>query len=289
MKSYNKKNIEASEIMQLVILHSLYSLKDSGNIFFQGGTAIRWCYSGMRFSEDLDFVTHLEKKQLSDLLEKISEPVRKGMIAHFGNGEFEVTSKKTSRPSSHISFFRYRPINERKKISVKVEFEMLKKNRAPLTQNMILYTLPLVSNLIATGEFRIPSAGSILLVETKEEILSDKIRALFEREYLKGRDFYDIWYLSTLNNVKCEPEKVLEKMSMYTAPFTPKRSIDFFLRPGKKEKQEMVDTIRQDLLRFLPPAEISIFETGGFSVFFDALNAAFGNIRGINLIAPEEA
>jgi len=127
MKSYNNQNIKVSEIMQLIILHSLYSLKDSGDIFFQGGTAIRWCYSGMRFSEDLDFVTHLKKGQISDLMKKITEPVRKGMIAHFGRGEFEVRSKKASRASSHISFFRYRPINERKKFSVKVEFEMLKK------------------------------------------------------------------------------------------------------------------------------------------------------------------
>ncbi|GBD99095.1 hypothetical protein BMS3Abin07_01127 [bacterium BMS3Abin07] len=288
MKAYNEKDIKVSEIMQLIILHSLYALKESGDVFFQGGTAIRWCYSGMRFSEDLDFVTHLEKDHLCDLLNKISGPVRKGMIAHFGNGEFEVSTKKTSRPSSYIAFFRYRPINERKKFSVKIEFERLKKNRAPQTQNMILYTLPLVSSLITAGEFRIPNAGSILLVETKEEILSDKIRALLEREYLKGRDFYDIWYLSKLNGVRCAPDMVLRKMSMYTAPFTPRRSVDDFLRPGKKERQEMIAAIRQDLSRFLPPEEFVIFETGGFSDFFDALKVVFTGFKSVDLVPPEE-
>jgi len=32
-------------------------------------------------------------------------------------------------------------------------------------------------------------------VQTPAEILSDKIRALLERKYLKGRDFFDLWYL----------------------------------------------------------------------------------------------
>ncbi len=288
MKVYDKKEIKVSEIMQLVILHAVYSLKESDDVFFQGGTAIRWCYNGMRFSEDLDFVTHLEKERIKDLIEKISEPVRRGMIAHFGNGEFEVSTKKTSRPSYHISFFRYRPVNERKKFSVKVEFERLKQDRTPQTQNMVLYTLPLVSSLITAGEFRIPHAGSILLVETREEILSDKIRALLEREYLKGRDFYDIWYLFTLRGVTCSMKTVLGKMSMYLAPFTEKRGIDFFLNPGKKEKQEMIDAIRQDLSRFLPPRELAVFETREFSDFFDALKSVFASLKGMDLTAPEE-
>ncbi|MBI5204867.1 MAG: nucleotidyl transferase AbiEii/AbiGii toxin family protein, partial [Nitrospirae bacterium] len=49
MKSYNERYIKDSEIMQLVILHALYSLKESKDVCFQGGTALRWCYSGSRF------------------------------------------------------------------------------------------------------------------------------------------------------------------------------------------------------------------------------------------------
>jgi predicted nucleotidyltransferase component of viral defense system len=56
MKNYNEKTIKSSEIFQILILHSLYSLKESKDVYFQGGTAIRWCYNGSRFSEDLDFV-----------------------------------------------------------------------------------------------------------------------------------------------------------------------------------------------------------------------------------------
>lgn len=81
---------------------------------------------------------------------------------------------------------------------------------------------------------------------------------------------------------------VLGKMSMYSAPFTEKRGIDFFLNPGKKEKQEMIDAIRQDLSRFLPPRELATFETREFSDFFDALKSVFASLKGMDLTAPEE-
>jgi hypothetical protein len=42
----------------------------------------------------------------------------------------------------------------------------------------------------------VPRPNAVLVVETLPEILSDKIRALLERRYLKGRDIFDLWYLS---------------------------------------------------------------------------------------------
>jgi hypothetical protein len=38
------------------------------------------------------------------------------------------------------------------------------------------------------GVLTLPFSSSILVVETPEEILTDKLRALYERPYLKGRD-----------------------------------------------------------------------------------------------------
>jgi predicted nucleotidyltransferase component of viral defense system len=278
MKIYNGKDIKHSEIMQLIILHALYSLKESSNVYFQGGTAIRWCYSGSRFSEDLDFVTHLGKQRIDALISKMSEHIRRGMIAHFGVGEFEVRQRKTSGDTSFVSFFLFRPLKERKKVSVKVEFEKLKAGFFPQAEKMILSMLPFVRHLITVGEFRIPSPNSIILVETKEEILSDKIRALLERDYLKGRDFYDIWFLNSMN-VRCDPELIKRKMIMYEAPFKSKREIDFFLNPGSKEKTQIIEAVQHDLSRFLSPQEISLFSSKGFKDIFDSLKVVFSSFK----------
>lgn len=59
MKTYREIYIRKAEIAQLVLLHQLYAHKESRHLIFQGGIAIRWCYGGSRFSEDLDFVTPL--------------------------------------------------------------------------------------------------------------------------------------------------------------------------------------------------------------------------------------
>jgi predicted nucleotidyltransferase component of viral defense system len=278
MKIYNERDIKYSEIMQLIILHTLYSLMESKKVYFQGGTAIRWCYNGSRFSEDLDFVTHLGKESIDSLIDRISERVRKEMIAHFGMGEFEVRQRKSAGNTSHISLFQFRPLKERKKVYVKVEFEELKESFSPETEKMILSMLPFVRHLITVGEFRIPNPNSIIIVESKEEILSDKVRALLERAYLKGRDFYDLWFLTSLK-VRCIPDLVKRKILMYKAPFTYKRRVNFFLNPRSKDRKEIIGAIKHDLSRFLPPQEMSLFERNDFKDIFDALKTAFDPLK----------
>jgi len=278
MKMYNERAIKSSEIIQLIILHSLYSLIESKNIYFQGGTAIRWCYSGNRFSEDLYFVTHLRGQDINTLILKMSENIRRNIIAHLGPGEFEVRSRKISRISSYSSFIQFRPIKERKKISVKLEFEQLKEGYVPETEKVILSQLPFVRHFITIGEFRIPNPNSVIIVETKEEILSDKIRALFEREYLKGRDFYDLWFLNSLK-VKCKSVLVERKLHMYEASFINKRNLEYFINPSGENKKEIIEAIQQDLSRFLSPQEMSLFESSKFKEIFDALKHIFSPLR----------
>jgi predicted nucleotidyltransferase component of viral defense system len=278
MKAYNESDIKSSEILQLIVLDALYSQKESKDICFQGGTALRWCYGGNRFSEDLDFVTHLTEDGIGSLLEKIAEQIRRTAVAHFGTGEFEIKRRESNRKAACTAFIRFRPDNEKRKISVKIDFERLREGFFPQTGKIFLFTLPSVRYLITAGEFRIPAPSSVIVVETLEEILSDKIRALLERAYLKGRDFYDIWFLISLN-VRCDAELMKKKIEMYEAPFTYKRGIDFFLRPDEKGRKEICAAIKQDLSRFLSQEDMSVFEANGFKDMFDALTVAFSPLK----------
>ena len=56
---YHEKMVRNAEVLQILLLDSLYTVSGSEAIYFQGGTALRWIYGGLRFSEDLDFVTSL--------------------------------------------------------------------------------------------------------------------------------------------------------------------------------------------------------------------------------------
>jgi len=63
------------EVVQLVVLHRLFSTPASKETIFQGGTALRWGYGGTRFSEDIDLYTSLDRKKQQDLLRRIASHI----------------------------------------------------------------------------------------------------------------------------------------------------------------------------------------------------------------------
>ena len=81
--------VRNAELLQFHMLDNLYSLAGSEHITFQGGTAIRWLYGGLRFSEDLDFVTHHPPDIIEDILRRHVPRIRNACIAHFGPGVLE--------------------------------------------------------------------------------------------------------------------------------------------------------------------------------------------------------
>ncbi len=265
---YTEKRVKQSELLQLILLNILYSQKGSEKLVFQGGTAIRWVYGGLRFSEDLDFVTSHERDGLESLLKKTASASANICVMHFGPGTGEL-QKKSARETAFKAFFVYRPEKQREKIAVKVEFEILKTNRQPEVGRYVFRDIPQVAGLIKDGHLLLPYASSVILAETPEEILSDKIRALFERPYIKGRDIYDIWWLVSRTGVKPNWEMTREKLAMYRMRFSPSRSAGYFLT-HKAEKDVRI-AIESDLPRFLPPAIYREYHKNNFRQFLDNL------------------
>ena len=81
----------------MIVLQCLFSLKESRDVFFQGGTAIRWFYGGLRFSEDLDFVSSWSSEKTSVMVDSAAEQIRRYLVANFGPGDFFLKQKKPSR------------------------------------------------------------------------------------------------------------------------------------------------------------------------------------------------
>ena len=285
MKSYRETYVRKAEIAQLILLHQIYSLSESRELIFQGGTALRWCYGGNRFSEDLDFVTPLGAHTVRAKLNRALKAVEREMVPHFGPGALTLSDKST-RPDTLKIVADYRPAASREKISVKLEFEGIRKESRPDTQNHILSALPAVSYLIASGDFRVPRPHAVLVVETLPEILSDKIRALLERRYLKGRDIFDLWYLRTVLNAAADKEMIERKFRMYAWPFQAARNLDFFVDPSSAVQEELKTAIREDLTRFLPPELLAVHQAEGYASFLTAVKSLFAELQKAEVALP---
>ena len=229
----------------------------------------------MRFSEDLDFVTSLPENTIEKILTLTFKKMNNVCVAQFGTGSLEQKIKK-GRPDAVKVFYIYRPEKQRERIAVKVEFEKLKKGCLPAYQHVVLRDVPCVSSMLSTGVLIMPYSSSIILVETGEEILSDKIRAIYERKYIKGRDIYDIWWLSVQLKIKIDWHHVKKKMSMYTYKFTPARKAGFF--QDKNNQQEIINALQTDLPRFIPENIYSVYQASQFEFFFKALNSVTLNL-----------
>jgi len=265
---YQEKRARQSELLQVLLLDNLYAQSGSDRMIFQGGTALRWVYGGTRFSEDLDFVTDLTRKGIETVLAKTYPHVVKSCLAQFGSGSAEQQIKE-ARKSAYKTLFVFRPETQRERIAVRLEFEMLQPDRVPGYERFVLRDLSQVAGLMAGGQLLLPYTSSIVLAETAEEILSDKIRALFERKYLKGRDLFDIWWIVNQKRLKPRWPILREKLAMYQARFTPARKGDYF--QTKEASADMIRALDSDLARFIPQNIVSVYRKDNFRPFIQAM------------------
>lgn len=274
--TYTETRVRQSEVLQLLLLDALYGHSGSQRIIFQGGTALRWVYGGPRFSEDLDFVTCLPSDKIQSILKAVITKASRACVAQFGTGTSE-QQIKGNRRTAFKSFFIYRPDSQRERIAVKLEFESLQPDQTPGFQKHIFRDLPQVSRLIASGHLYLPYSSTIILVETIEEILTDKIRALYERQYLKGRDIFDLWWIVGQLDTSVNWRILENKLSMYQVPFHPARKLDFFQKA--ESLPEITNALKTDLSRFIPPDILAAYQAEGFKRFILTLQQVSAQLQ----------
>lgn len=187
------------EYLQILFLSELYSVSQSKNIFFKGGTALHLIYKAPRFSEDLDFTAQLKKKDFLTVIWKLFDSLSKKEAIEFkerktiAGKRFLLTAKPVVLPYKtfvNLDFsFRERILDPKKSI---IE-----------TDYPVLFT-------------------SYVYHLSKDEIFAEKIRALLTR--VQGRDLYDLWYLMT-QGAKMDKDLVKEKLKYYHLEKTSKAQI----------------------------------------------------------------
>lgn len=227
------------EVLQIYILSELFALPQSTLLTFQGGTCLRLIYDGVRYSEDLDFVTTANKNTISQMVDALSRALAR-LEPLFG-GKFVIKKQKES-----ATFYRYRIHNQKAdrhaSYFVSVEFACYPAytlNIAPLRPQRELPGLPL----------------TLVRAEKLEEILADKLGAIAGRPFCKGRDYFDLWLLKQ-KGIKLDAQLLRNKLNDYSTPHE---------NLARGLKLASAENIKNEMDKFLPQKYRRQFEADGYA------------------------
>jgi predicted nucleotidyltransferase component of viral defense system len=207
----NMRPVIEKEIIHFDLFFALDQEGLLNDLVFQGGTAVRLCYGGKRFSEDLDFAGGVDfsSRKLAQMKECI--------LDYLGNRyglEVSVKEPKSLRKESEYS---ERNVDMWQiAIATSPERPDLPKQRVKLeVANIPAYTA-IPQPLIRTYDF-LPDGYEDLLImtEDKSEIMADKLVSLpATQKYVRHRDIWDLMYLSQEKAV-VRPDLVANKIRDY--------------------------------------------------------------------------
>ena len=258
-----RRGIEAGMAQNLmkeaIHLHLLSALSEAGvlrHVIFQGGTALRLCYGGERYSEDLDFVCGRAGADLKDvefdaLVDKALETTKRTLQRDFDIDAAQIALKRPAHrelvKGSDVNVAAWQivvPVNptpKAPKSRIKIEFANVPSyNSKPLT--------------VSATPGLVQIQDVILNAETPNEILADKAVALTARAALKYRDVWDVWFLVNKLGATPDREMVSKKFADYgTLAIAAKANA----RLDELAKDATAAAFYAEMRRFLPSARVA--------------------------------
>lgn len=192
------ENIIREEI-QKKVLHYLFVKDFFKEGVFQGGTALRLLYNNPRYSEDLDFVFTKYNSTTFKQVEKFFEGIEQSLKTSLDFIQnIEVQQQKSTDTIRRVNLkFTIKSIQ--KKLRLQCEFANIQ---------------------ACTFVARNLTPDTTIITETIGEILADKVVAVSLRDYVKGRDLWDIYYLVTQLNADISYKFITKKFSVYNCPIS---------------------------------------------------------------------
>ncbi|MBC8174970.1 MAG: nucleotidyl transferase AbiEii/AbiGii toxin family protein [Candidatus Marinimicrobia bacterium] len=179
---------ELREYLQHLILRKMFELNINRNLVFHGGTALRIIHGLERFSEDLDFhAVHANSKfDFSSVIQKINTELQL-------NGYSTNIRLKTNTPVkgafikfANLLYEANLSLLPKENITIKLEIDTNPPTGYSIDKYFVNKYFPFS-----------------VIHHDKESFLSGKCAAIIQRQYTKGRDFYDLlFYLSRWKNIK---------------------------------------------------------------------------------------
>lgn len=222
-----------AEVFHLIVLDALFAIPESQWICFQGGTSIHLLYGGYRYSEDLDFAGETINPTLAQrLITRSQSKIEKTVIQLLGQGQcdWEFPSPLTDRRVCAF-WFHFQPKGKQQKFRVKMEFA-----RYPVYESKVASV---------HSDLDVLQFHPLITGLTTEELLAEKITAVGGRPHIKGRDLFDLWYLSEVLATSLQFELVKRKLQDYHVNLS---------RLGLEQKltNYKAETLTAEMKRFLP-------------------------------------
>jgi hypothetical protein len=184
---YNERLNIMREYLQAYILHLMHDAGAFRRIAFVGGTALRFLHGLPRFSEDLDFsAASAVPADFAGMLKKIK--------AGLGLAGYQVVIAYDDQKTVLSAFVKFQGLlqaagitgHEEQVLSIKLEIDSNPPAGAGLETRLVNKYFP-----VAFQSYDTPS------------LFAGKLHCVYTREYLKGRDYFDIgWYLSKWPDLK---------------------------------------------------------------------------------------
>lgn len=174
------------EILHTEILYAMLQSNAMAGLAFQGGTCLRLCYGGRRYSEDLDFAC------LGDFNPTAVGVFVDALRTHIGTAyglKVDVKDPHPSEPNSGVVVARWK---------ARISIPMVDRS---LPQSQVIHVeiadvpgrdVSLVPVVCDYPHMAAPMRGMLIPAESLQEIMADKIVALGARNYLKYRDVWDL-------------------------------------------------------------------------------------------------
>ncbi len=238
----NKKLNYLREELQKNILFSIYSREN--NLYFLWWTNLRICYKLDRFSEDLDFALNKSDKNYR------IEDTLKFILDDFINKYWFIISSKVWS------------IDTVQKVYLKFSSILYDVWLGPLKSENLLIKLEVDTNPALWSENWsevIKSSFWPCLIKNQNinSTFSWKIWALLLREYIKWRDYYDMyWYLNNFSHKKFNLLYIQNIISQYNlnnnkdikVPLNHKEALNMVL---SKIENTDYEKVKSDLIRFI--------------------------------------
>ena len=236
------------EEMQKAVLTALSQRGCFVHIVFQGGTALKLFYGNPRFSEDIDLV------------------FKKGVKKYELSGHISSIERFCFHSFPFLNSVK---ISKQKKEKELQRFILQSTSDEPnqrLRLHVELVSVPSYQNEPRILDF--PPINPAVRVEDASEILSDKICAVALRPYLKGRDLWDIYFLTKERSVELQWELVEKKVKDYHQQVS---KLDRKLRNAEKRiNKDGRSILENELKRFLPKNTIAQYRSS-FKPILDAV------------------
>lgn len=233
------------ELLHYEILAAVSRAGFSEAVTFQGGTSLRLCYGSSRYSEDLDFAGG------PDFSWHDFETLGKAIERRIASA-YDVTVRVRQPRDEDSLTARWQIV-----VDTSPERPDLPRQRIKLEVGRVPAHTSTPRNLILNyDELSSGYADIIMRVESREEIVADKIVSFYDSSYTRYRDLWDLnWlYVTSRLDLGAVSDLVALKCEDYAMDVDPHELIT---ASGRRMAQALPDpAFVEQMGRFLPPETI---------------------------------